>query len=408
MNHCHTELIEDPQWVSYCVDNRCSFRDNIHGSVCRVHCTRHICTGSSCSLIRQMAAYTASSSGSASGDTVSSCPVTDLLVFHKPQVEFRGSYYTPHDNIEFGYGGLECTPNLKHHHSEVEINQSVLNASLPAIVALFSTVLTERFTKEYDIVNNTPGAPASGGPVFSWMTEIYELARQLELQPRATFCCSRDKMTIVYNATLKTVAAIVTLFDSTNEKVVRFMKKLACKYNDKHGTKMEFYTMVVMVTLCLFPYLKHRVLGELLNNRTLVIMCFDKTVTRHNQWSALSTHIHLHANQPEFVKKVLSDSDVERLLPVIITVTLQKYVSDGMYQEEKDALSGGAGRQRAPFSTDAASSTNNDAKLVRPSKVTDGHDIARGRKRTSPTSTGYYEEHNARLQKKLVRVQKDF
>lgn len=184
MNHCHVELIEDPQWVSYSVDNRCS--GTTFTGLCVVRTALD-----TCATVRN------AMHGPASGDTASSCPVADLLMFHKPQVEFRGSYFMAQDNIEFGYGGLECTPNLKRYHSEVEINQSILKASLPSMIALFSTTLTERFTREYEIVNNAPGATLSGAPCLSWMTVIYELARQIELRPRATYGCSTDKMSIV-------------------------------------------------------------------------------------------------------------------------------------------------------------------------------------------------------------------
>lgn len=184
------------------------------------------------------------------------------------------------------------------------------------------------------------------------------------------------------------------------------MKKLTCKYNDKHATRMEFYAMVVMITLCLFPYLKHRVLGELLNSRTLVIMCFDKTITRHNQWSTLSTHIHLHANQPEFTKKV-SSGTIEHLLPVIISITLDKYIAEGIYPEDKDMLPSEAGPQRVPC-TNMVSSTNNETKVSRTPNSNDNRGMPRGRKRNSPNSTGYYEDHNGRLCQKVLRAQKDF
>ncbi|KAJ8009907.1 hypothetical protein DPEC_G00069040 [Dallia pectoralis] len=97
--------------------------------------------------------------------------------------------------------------------------------------------------------------------------------------------------------------------------------------------------MVVMLALCFFPYLKHRVLGDLFNNKTLVLMCFDKTRSRHSQWSTLSTYIHLHANQPEFVNRVLSGSNLGTSLPIVVTVTLDKYMSDASYPENQKCTS---------------------------------------------------------------------
>lgn len=401
MNHCHIELIDDPQWVSYCVERECSFRDNVHGYLCRAHCTRHVCTGFSCAMVKQMATRTQYRT-----EGVSACPVTDLLVFHKPQMEFRGAYYMPNrdDVLELGYGGLECESATGLCRTELEGNQIILKASLPAMIALFSTALSDRFAREYESQNNARGPPnvSSGAACSSWMTIVFDLAKEIELKPRAELSCRRDNTPIVREAALKSAAAMVTLFESRNEKIARFMKKLVCKYNDKHRERTEFYAMVIMVTLCFFPYLKHRVLGEVFNNRTLVIMCFDKTITKHSQWSTLSTHIHLHVNQPEFVKGVLLNSDLATALPVIVTVTLDKYMSDAIYPQDKVVSKRQPEKQCC--SDPGATTSNGGPKLPVTAKRDRGGKLLVARKRTKSSFAGYYEDHEGRLTRKCPKT----
>ncbi|KAJ8009919.1 hypothetical protein DPEC_G00069160 [Dallia pectoralis] len=155
MNHCHIELIGDPQWVTYCVENECSFRDHIQGYVCRTHCTRHVCSGSSCALIRTMAARTRYRTDSSED----SCPVAALLVFHKQQLEFRGAYYNPSggDPLEMGLGAIEHHPGPRVRCQETDNDHLILKATLPVTIALFSTVLTEEFGGQYDVVERGQG-----------------------------------------------------------------------------------------------------------------------------------------------------------------------------------------------------------------------------------------------------------
>lgn len=409
MNHTHIQLIDDPQWVSRCVENECSFRDHIQGYVCRTHCSRHICSDVSCSLIQTMVTRTRYQTNLLE----SSCPVTALLVFHKPQVEFRGSYYMPDrgDSIENGYGAIEHAPVPVLCYSEEDSNHLILKASLPAMIALFSTALSHEFSRQYEIVdksqrlNTLPNTPS-----FSWMAKIFELAEAIQFTAKPELSCSEEMSLVVKDAVLKSTVAISTLFDSRDDKINRFMKRLKCKYNDKYAKRAHFHTMVVMLTLCFFPYLKHRVLGELFNNRALVLMCFDKTRTRHHQWSTLSTHIHLHVNRPEIVRRVLSNSDLGCSLPVVVTVTLEKYILDATYSSNETMCSMAHSPTHREHHDHHDQSTFRNQTDARPepslhrTRNETKKDKSRTRKRRTPCSTGYYEMYEGRLEEKVVHL----
>lgn len=248
------------------------------------------------------------------------------------------------DSIEMGYGAIEYKPRTGICCPEADGKNLVLKASLSVMIALFSTALTDNFGRQYEIVENSQGVSASSStPCFSWMAKIFELAEIIQSETKPALPCSGEMSSVVKDAVLKSAVAISTMFDSRDGKISRFMKKMTRRYNDKHAKRADFYTMVVMLALCLFPYLKHRVLGKLFNNRTLVIMCFDKTRTRHRQWSTISTQIHLHVKQPEFVQRVLSKPAVGSSLPVVDTVTLDTYISTASYSKNENTS-----RRRAP------------------------------------------------------------
>lgn len=395
--------------MSYCVENKCSFRDHIRGYVCPTHSSRHVCSASSCSLIRSMATRTQYQAHSSE----SPCPVAALLVFQKPQLEFRGTYYVPAkgDPVEMGYGAMEHEPGTRLCDGELDVNHLILKASLPVMIALFSTALTDKFARQYETIAKSQVLNNSWkDPRFSWPTKIFELAEAIQFAGKPTLHCSREMSSVVKEAVLKSAVALSTLFNSRDDKITRFMRKVTCKYNDKHSKRADFNTMVVMLTLCLFPYLKHRVLCDLFNNRTLVIMCFDKTRTRHNQWSTLSTHVHLHANQPEFVKGVLANSDLGSSLPIVVTVTLDKYMSDASYSgntiesmshshswspqdHSKQMKKPRKARNRPQHRPESLSfhQTKTSAPLTG--------------KRKTPCYAGYYERHEGRLEEKVMHLE---
>lgn len=327
-------LIDDPQWVSYCVEHACRFSSEAAGYVCRDHCSRHVCSTAGCSLLRNMVDWTKRATA-----PPSECPVEQLLVFRKLQVEFRSSYYIPYRDhgAECGYGGVECDSGLNAvSPRDPDANQIILTASVPVTVALFATILTPQFHEEYQRVHHDTGSSitTTGASRSSWMAATLSLAREVAFTSEFSLTCSREALGVVRDAAMRNAAALSTLFDCKDGNINRFMRKMACKYNEKHVHRTGFNAMVIMVSLCLFPYLKHRVLGDMFDNRTVVIMFFDKAITKHNQWSSLSTHIHLHANDVSFVKRVLTDSGKRNTLPSVITATLDTYIRNAVLGNE--------------------------------------------------------------------------
>lgn len=179
-----------------------------------------------------------------------------------------------------GYGAKEYQPGKAACCSEGDGNHIIVKASLSVMIALFSTALTQGFRSQYDSIDKNQSVNTSSGtPSLSWMAKIFELAEEIELKTKPELPCSLEMSSVVKEAVLKSAVSISTLLDSRRDKIKRFMKRVACRYNDKHAKRADFYTMVVMLALCFFPYLKHRVLCDLFNNRTLVLMCFDKTTS---------------------------------------------------------------------------------------------------------------------------------
>lgn len=124
-------------------------------------------------------------------------------------------------------------------------------------------------------------------------------------------------------------------------------------------------------------------------------MCFDKTRTRHNQWSTLPTYIHLHVNQPEFVQRLLPNSDLGSTLPVVVMVTLDKYISDATYSGD-----GSMSLRTQTHDREVRIDTRSDPCLTR--EEDEKKRMILGKRRT-PCSTGYYEAHEGRLEDKVMR-----
>lgn len=243
------------------------------------------------------------------------------------------------DSIGPGYGGNTHEPNRTISSFDVDEHALIVKASLPVMIALFSTVLTEEFGMQYRITEESQRLNTSStNTSFSWMTRIFELAEVIAFNANPELGYNIVMPSVVKDAVTKSTVAMSTLFSSCDKKINLFTKRLSGKYNDKHARRIDFYTMVVMLALCFFPYLKHRILGDLFNTRTLVIMCFDKTLTKHSKWSTLSTCIHMHVNQPDFIKRVLSHNNLDNFLPVVVTVTLEKYISDASCSAKQTSL----------------------------------------------------------------------
>lgn len=329
-----TGLVDDPQWVSCCVERACVFSDDAAGYVCRDHRSVHVCSTAGCGLLRSMVDWT-----KRDAPPSSECPVEQLLVFRKPHVEFRSSYCVPYSQgAECGYGGVECDsgPRAASHH-DPDTNQIILTASVPVTVSLFATLLTPRFREEYRRVHQGTGSniASTGAPRSSWMTTTLSLAREVAFAPDFSLACSGESLGVIRDAATRNAAALSTLFDCKDGNISRFMRKMACKYTEKQAHRTEFNAMVIMVTLCLFPYLQHRVLGDEFDNRTVVIMFFDKAITKHNQWSSLSTHIHLHANDVSFVRRVMTGTGKGTVLPSVVTATLDTCIRSAPSGDDK-------------------------------------------------------------------------
>ncbi|KAK2848635.1 hypothetical protein Q5P01_008469 [Channa striata] len=255
----------------------CPFEDDrVRGRyVCRAHYSEHSCSGPSCALIHAKASRVPYGTSSES-----SCPVVELLTFRKEELEFKDPCVAGTRGPEASYGALGresgpgrgCRPRTE---EELDAVALVLKSCLPAMIAHFSTLLTDEFLRQYEVAD-CGQAPVAGPQ--SW-TEFCT-ADRVRFGGRAELGLAGEwQASVVREATLRSAVAVSTL-----------------------------------------------AMGELFSSRTLVLMCFDKTRTRHNQWSMLATHIHLHVNQPEFAKG-LAGSDLESSLPLMVAVTLDKYTS---------------------------------------------------------------------------------
>ncbi|KAL4008346.1 hypothetical protein ACER0C_002198 [Sarotherodon galilaeus] len=396
-------LIDDPQWVSYCVENACTFSSSSSealGHVCRNHCSRHVCSGPGCTLVRDMVDWT-----KRKRLPPPECPVEQLLVFRKPQVEFRASYHMPSrdPSLELGYGGLEYMSGRNTAPPpNTDLNQMILTASLPVTVALFATLLTRDFSDEYRRVHYDRGSTSTSIGVLCspWMDITLSLAKEVAFRSAFPLRCSREYLSVIRDAAFSNAVAVSTLFDCKEGKINRFMRKLAGRYNEKHVSRTGFYTMVTMVSLCLFPYLKHRVLGNMFDNRTLVIMFFDKAITKHNQWSSLSTHVHLHANDTAFAKRVhLTNPDKQKRLPTAVSAILDTYISNAVLRQEMDDSDLANGRQcndPKPTEETAEKGSVSDRATARQTKRLSS------RKRKGPCYGGYYEDNSDRVGQKVT------
>nr|BBA49236.1 hypothetical protein [Oryzias latipes] len=328
MDRWPSELIDDPQWVSHCVEEECAFDDRyIPGCyVCSAHLSKHSCSGFDCALVRAMAARV--SYASASGEF--SCPVVGLAAFRREDPDFRGPWYSGTE-ATVGYGALEVDPRTGGPRGgpwvedQCGVSARVLKSCLPAMIALFSTVLTREFADEYRTVERGEGQVPSQR--CRWTSRVFRLAGCIEFRTVGERVrADLGDLGTVRDAALKSAAAVSTLFCSPEARIKRFVKKMVNKQSDKHSRRDGFYTLVIMASLCFFPYLKLAVLSEMFDNRTLVLMFFDKTLARHNQWSMLSTNVHLHVKRPQF-QRALADADPGRLLPLVVRAALDDYVS---------------------------------------------------------------------------------
>lgn len=58
-------------------------------------------------------------------------------------------------------------------------------------------------------------------------------------------------------------------------------------------------------------------------------MCFDKKLSKHNQWSKLSIMIHLHVKNKKFTDAL--SKPIHDRVPVIVRATIEKYMDEASY-----------------------------------------------------------------------------
>ena len=150
--------------------------------------------------------------------------------------------------------------------------------------------------------------------------------------------------------------------------------------------------MIVMLALCFFPYLNvnTRTLLPCIDNKTLVLMCFDKKLSKHNQWSKLSIMIHLHVKNKKFTD-ALSKPVYDRV-PAIVRATVEKYMSEASYHENCD-------------NSVLGTSTATDSRTQQPEVRRDPLNARKRelRKRKELSECAFTEYHEARFGEKRVK-----
>lgn len=321
MNHFHSMLIDDCQWVAHCVEARCSFVNTGYGYVCPWHNTIHRCILGECALVNGMTTL--------ADDCGSSCLVAYSAAFRTPELEFNGSYYVANtDNAVEGYGSVHASQRVVSQTIDMEGHVPTLKAAVPALIALFATMETEEFRRDYQrIADNKSSWHCPHGSGHSpWTNVVIERTKRLVDSSVAQDLHIKAVVEgAVKDLVLRSVVALCTMFDSPYNNILRFMRKVTCKHHDSETSEFDFYVLVIMAALCTFPYLRHDLCVEL-DVKILVVMCFDKTATKHNQWSNLSTYVHQHANRAEFLKRVACTDTARAWLPTIIRETVDDYI----------------------------------------------------------------------------------
>lgn len=326
MSHFHSMLIDDIQWVAHCVDSRCSFVNTGYEYVCPRHNATHRCNNRDvCVLVNGMSIGT--------DDTTQredECRVALSSSFRAPEVEFCGAYYVNNtDNAADGYGSVHVTRRVTSQNNDMEAHVPLLKAAVPALVMLFATLETEEFKRDYQRVarNKSTWHCPHGTGHSPWTNAVIDQTKRLlGGSLPATARIPAASAVVVKDAASRSAVALCTLFDSPHKIISRFMCKVACKYHGLEKSELDFYVLVIMAALCTFPYLNHELCARL-DVKILVVMCFDKTVTKHNQWSRFSTYVHQHANRPNFLTRVAPGNASHAWLSTIIRETIDDCVT---------------------------------------------------------------------------------
>ena len=325
--------IEDPQWLSYCVDDQCSFQKQ--GSQCYTcvrHNSKHTCNGITCKTVMEM-----SNRRKLNLDS-SECHIAKLSAFRQVDVEYRDHFYNPgKHSCDRGYESIVCDFGERRGVPKRTSNYELLKSCVPALIALYSTIFSKDFLAVYVAVHKQQTLRDQGSGVVnttSWTRQILKLTTDFDGKTM-NLPCEASLCDVVKEAVYKTVMAVITLFGQCDKDVKKFTNKLVCKH--KKTKRREFYTMIVILALCFFPYLNvnTQTLLPCNDNKTLVRMCFDKKLSKHNQWSKLSIMIHLHVKNKKFTH-TLSKPLVYNRVPAIVHATVEKFMSEASYRENCD------------------------------------------------------------------------
>lgn len=325
MSHFHSTLIDDTQWVAHCVDSHCSFVNTGYEYVCPRHNALHRCNNRDvCVLVNNM-----STTDATARRDDRECRVALSSLFRAPEVEFCGAYYVNNaNNAADGYGSVHVTRCVTSQNNDMEAHVPLLKAAVPALVMLFATLETEDFKRDYQRVarNKSTWHCPHGTGHSPWTNAVIDQTKRLlEGSLPVTARIPTAAAAAVKDVASRSAVALCTLFDSPHKIILRFMCKVASKYHGLEKSELDFYVFVIMAALCTFPYLNHELCARL-DVKILVVMCFDKTVTKHNQWSRFSTYVHQHANRPTFLARVARREAAHAWLPTIIRKTIDDCV----------------------------------------------------------------------------------
>ncbi|KAK2814519.1 hypothetical protein Q5P01_000318 [Channa striata] len=258
--------------------------------------------------------------------------------------------------------GRGCRPSTE---EELDAVALVLKSCLPAMIALFSTLLTDEFLREYEVADR--GQAPVAGPQ-SWTARMFRAADRVRFGGRAELGLAGEwQASVVREATLRSAVAVSTLFASREPRIERFVKRMVCRHNDKRAKRADFYTA----------------------------------------WSTLATPRSPAVNQPSSPKGSREATSKEPTP----AWSRWRWASACRVPPRTEAA-GWGGRLGGGLSSDRPRNRALGAiprQEVRPSTPLEADKPERGqrgsgRKRRTPCSSAYYEVHGGRLGEKTMRM----
>ena len=325
--HHHQDLHYSPEWTHMCLIYRCNFVQHGDAYLCLEHSAVHICSPSSCRETTLMAHESLGPEG---------CPFVALLIFKKPQVEFRGPDYLPgNPGAEPGYSCPKhfCSRNWSKETSSIdgliEAREKLLKLSVPVLVALYRTLITSKFKAHYEVSSSNNVSMKTK----SWMVLVSSRAKEMIDKGHTTCPTNPALRTAVREATLKTLTGFAHVFQA--QTAPRFVNELMVKYNTtqvKQKLWLQLVTMIVILALCLHSHIEHGPRYKKFLPKTLAILFFDKDLAPHKCWSNLSKLISRDAKQINLLF-CRPDQRNNLLLPAVVTAIL-----DDMLDETHDYI----------------------------------------------------------------------